>query len=258
MSIEKKAITAAQTLPKESLETVFSDVAQFILENPDLDRRKPGLEFEHLKWIADGEVEKVEASFRSEFPMLVASSGPFAITEKKHFEYIAVTSLANCSLAAMYAGVPSQIVSAIRSYFMMQISAADDISSYYRLCFEFYTFITRYIRSFLQKSCGNTLVDRAMLLVSINLERSITVGEIASQLNTNADYLARLFQRFTGVGLKQYVLVQKLELAKSLLVNTDYSVSEIAVRLGFSSQSHFGKLFKDFFGNTPAQYRHAG
>ncbi len=64
-----------------------------------------------------------------------------------------------------------------------------------------------------------------------------------------------LFREDTGVTLYDYIMQEKLDLAKNLLTFTDYSYSDISSYLGFSSQSHLGKVFKNATGLTLMQYR---
>ena len=55
--------------------------------------------------------------------------------------------------------------------------------------------------------------------------------------------------------LQQYVLKERCRHAANLLRHTDYPISLIAEYFCFSSQSHFGKAFKDYSGMTPKEYR---
>lgn len=57
------------------------------------------------------------------------------------------------------------------------------------------------------------------------------------------------------MSLYQYILSEKMALVENLLIYSDYSLIEISSYLGFSSQSHLGKLFKKAVGMTPQQYR---
>ncbi len=54
---------------------------------------------------------------------------------------------------------------------------------------------------------------------------------------------------------EQYILTEKINLAKNLLVYTQSDISDIASTIGFSSQSHIGTVFRKQTGMTPAQYR---
>ena len=81
------------------------------------------------------------------------------------------------------------------------------------------------------------------------------VQEIASKLKVSASYLSKLFKEEKKISLGQFTRMRKIETSKILLSNTDKSISEIALSLSFNSQSHFGRVFLEITGYTPAQFR---
>jgi len=82
------------------------------------------------------------------------------------------------------------------------------------------------------------------------------VGYFASKMNFSPNYLSDLLQRFTGKTTQEYIHLQLVDKAKSLLWSTQKSVSEIAYTLGFDHPSHFTRLFKSKTGYAPSNYRH--
>lgn len=68
-------------------------------------------------------------------------------------------------------------------------------------------------------------------------------------------HLVKLFKKHTGQTLSEYFATIKMNYALTLLKNKDISILEISNYLGYSSLSHFIKLFKDYFDTTPKQYR---
>ena len=68
-------------------------------------------------------------------------------------------------------------------------------------------------------------------------------------------HLSRRFTQEAGVPLAAYIRIEKTEEAKRLLRYTDKHISSIAIFLGFSSQAHFSKVFKEITGMTPGIYR---
>lgn len=255
MTIKANANRAAEVFRKSNQTIDEKPLRDFIYTNSPLDKREGNLELKHLKWVADGDVARVEESFRKEFHTLVAEGGAYATSAVKHFEYAAVLSVSNCILAAQYAGIPSQKASAIRSYYLQNIEAVSDIQSYYNICFEVMSVITRMIQSVRAVSTGNVHVDRAREFINQNIEYPITLEDIAKEAKLSADHLSRLFRTYMGISIKQYTRQRKMEVACSLLANTTYQIADIASKLGFSSQSHFGKLFKEYFKMTPHDYR---
>ena len=78
---------------------------------------------------------------------------------------------------------------------------------------------------------------------------------MANFLGISKFHFSRLFKRSTGVSPHQYVMLQRIELAKQLLKKADISIADVALDSGFNSQSHLGKYFRTFTGMTPKAYR---
>ena len=83
----------------------------------------------------------------------------------------------------------------------------------------------------------------------------ISVNTLAGELNMSPHYLSDLLRSLTGMNTQQHIHAFLIERAKSLLVTTQLSVSEIAYRLGFEYPQHFNRLFKNKTGITPSEYR---
>lgn len=108
---------------------------------------------------------------------------------------------------------------------------------------------------FMQESgTEEQLFSQAQLLIQENLS-TITVSQIISQLGIGEKELRFLFLQKEGCSPKQYILSLKMETACFLLKETNKSISEISDSLGFSSQFHFSRLFKEKKGNSPAVWR---
>ena len=88
-----------------------------------------------------------------------------------------------------------------------------------------------------------------------HLTSQLAVHQIADAIGLEPNYLSSLFRRQEGVTLKQYILREKVRLAKNMLAYSDYSYIEIANYLCFSSQSHLGEHFRRITGMTMRQYR---
>ena len=88
-----------------------------------------------------------------------------------------------------------------------------------------------------------------------HLHSKLTVREIAESLGVNPNYLSTRFRQQTGATLYRYILDEKINLVKNLLLYSEKSYSEIASTLGFSSQSHLGTHFREATGMTLQQYR---
>lgn len=86
-------------------------------------------------------------------------------------------------------------------------------------------------------------------------ERELSLAELAEVINVSSTYFASLFKQAMGISPHQYVIKQRVERAKVMLKKTDFAIADIALQVGFSSQSHLTQQFKRITGMTPKQIR---
>jgi AraC family transcriptional regulator len=109
--------------------------------------------------------------------------------------------------------------------------------------------------TFENRNLTHTRLQEAIEYILTHLDRDLSLVEIAGIINISPTYFASLFKRATGISPHQYVIQQRLERAKLMLLKTDLAISDIALRVGFSNQSHLTRHFKNLFGVTPKQVR---
>jgi AraC family transcriptional regulator len=94
--------------------------------------------------------------------------------------------------------------------------------------------------------------------VEANLHRKIALGDLASMVALSVSQFAHAFKAEYGVSPYRYVIVRRIERAKTLLGTTDHNIASIAQRVGFTSQAKLSESFGKIVGVTPTEYRHAG
>lgn len=105
------------------------------------------------------------------------------------------------------------------------------------------------------RSLTHSRLQQALDYIHIHLDQELSLGQIAEVINISPTYFASLFKRATGISPHQYVIQERVERAKSLLLKTDLSITDIALQVGFSSQSHLTQQFKRLTGITPKHVR---
>ncbi len=89
-----------------------------------------------------------------------------------------------------------------------------------------------------------------------NLEEPLSPSILAKEAGLSTRQLERLFRRYLDRSPKRYYLELRLKKARSLLLQTNMSVINVALACGFSSPSHFSKCYRAYYGRTP--YRERG
>jgi AraC family transcriptional regulator len=88
-----------------------------------------------------------------------------------------------------------------------------------------------------------------------HLDGNLSLEAMAAEVEISPVYLARAFKAAIGQSPHQYVLGRRIERAKELLRNTEIPVVDVALSVGFSSQSHLSHWFQRYVGVSPAAYR---
>ena len=107
--------------------------------------------------------------------------------------------------------------------------------------------------TFKDRSLTHTQLQQAVDYINTHLDRDLSLVQIAGVIHLSPTYFASLFKRATGISPHQYVIRQRVERAKLLLSQTDLMIADIAVQVGFSSQSHLTQQFKRLTSMTPKQ-----
>lgn len=88
-----------------------------------------------------------------------------------------------------------------------------------------------------------------------NCGRIESVSELAQITHLSESRFSHLFSKTVGVSPQSYLLRAKIDVSKEMLTNTDLSVGQISVSVGFRDQNYFSRAFKRFTGTSPTEYR---
>jgi AraC family transcriptional regulator len=99
------------------------------------------------------------------------------------------------------------------------------------------------------------LLRRAIDFMEANLHHPIVLQDIAAQTGLSRMYFAAQFRRSTGFSPHAYLLTRRLEKAKEMLVSESLPLLDVAIAVGFQSQSHFTAVFRKLVGSTPGKWR---
>lgn len=105
-----------------------------------------------------------------------------------------------------------------------------------------------------RKMIDGDLKSRLITMIDENLEHDISLDYLCDRLDMRPDALSRTFKQVMGEGYTEYVKKKKLNRAIQLM-DEDYSMKDIAQKLGYSSTQYFIKIFKEVYGTTPYQYK---
>jgi AraC family transcriptional regulator len=91
--------------------------------------------------------------------------------------------------------------------------------------------------------------------IEAQLGDDLGLAQLAALAGMSTHHFGQAFKLSTGVPPHRYVVGRRVHRAKELLLGSDRSIAEIAIAVGFSSQSHMTLNFRKLFGSTPARYQ---
>ncbi|HZG85424.1 response regulator [Paenibacillus sp.] len=104
------------------------------------------------------------------------------------------------------------------------------------------------------KDTGN-VIEFVKHYIASNIDEDLSRELIAEQVFLNPDYLSRIFKKETNYSISEYILLERIRLAKELLSQTNIPVSAVAVSVGYGNFPHFTRIFKKYAGVGPSEYR---
>jgi AraC-like DNA-binding protein len=91
--------------------------------------------------------------------------------------------------------------------------------------------------------------------IDIHCTEMITIKQAAKKADVSEKYFRNYFKMHVGVSFREYLYRARLNYAIQLLENTNMSMKEICYKSGFSTASHFSRVFAQYIGVTPTEYR---
>ncbi len=114
----------------------------------------------------------------------------------------------------------------------------------------------------LVKNYANTSYSRltkdVINYIQLHLEEELSLNYLAEQFGKNASALSHSFSKETGISLTKYIQQTRIREAIRLFNTTDFSVSDIAVMVGYQDFSYFSKVFSSQTGMSPREYKKRG
>ena len=149
------------------------------------------------------------------------------------------TALLNCPLVIALQGRLLQLVSLIQEELRQEPNSSS----------------IRYLYSYLYSKLIENCAVPSIRYINEHYDLPITVSQLAEMENYSVTYYNGWFKQITGVSPSLYLRYLRINKAKELLETTDYDIIDIAVMVGYSSNSTFTRAFHDVTGVSPNAYR---
>ena len=208
--------------------------------------------------IENGDVEMLKKSINEDYSGKI---GTLAKTELRNAKNLGIVLMTLASRAAIRGGLLPEISYSMSDVYIQKIEEMTDpaviLSVIRQYEIEYAQAVAELKTKAQEKLRQNIWTEQAKDYIFCHLHEKIRIQDIAESLHLNANYLSELFKTQEKITLTDFILKEKVKLTKNLLTYSPYSYIEIATYLGFSSQSHLGKVFRKYTGMTLRQYREA-
>ena len=204
-----------------------------------------------------GDPELLQKSIEENY---IGELGTLSADPLRNRKYLSVVVITLASRSAIRGGLAPEMAFSLSDSYIRKIDESSSQSRITRLMrsaeFQFARMVQEQ-KTHQKKNPAkeNPCMEQCKDYIFSHLHDRLEVADIAANLCISANYLSELFHKCEGITLKTYIHQEKIKLAKNLLIYSRYTYSEIAAYLGYSSQSHFGKIFRQITGYTPGQYR---
>ncbi|NLO83901.1 MAG: response regulator [Clostridiales bacterium] len=101
----------------------------------------------------------------------------------------------------------------------------------------------------------NYLAAQAVEYINNHFAEDLTLDDVARVVGVSGGYLSRIFAKFVGQPVSNYIMLQRVNHAKYLMLNTNLKHYEIAEKCGLNSAAYYTSVFKKYTGITPNQFR---
>ena len=212
-------------------------------------------EFARYDAIKNGDIEAVEASIRSRMNDYLAGKGQLSDDPLRNNIYHFVVAVGIIARVCIDAGMPHNESYTLSDIYIRKVDRLRDPNAVVVLLYDMQRDYTMRMAKLHRNRRGSAYVTRAVDYIYDHLDESLTMERLAQEVNLNPSYFSKLFAAEMGVTVKKYINRVKVETAKQMLENSDYSAADISLSLGYSSPGAFSSVFKTFTGTTPGAYR---
>jgi two-component system response regulator YesN len=109
-------------------------------------------------------------------------------------------------------------------------------------------------RSLQRQNYQQRLIVRVEEYIEKNLDKRLSLPDVAAEFNLSPNYLSQLFARYAGEGFVEYITAAKIGAAKTMLLKGEGPVYGIAGKLGYENAFYFSKVFKKLEGVSPREF----
>lgn len=208
-------------------------------------------EVKTMDYIREGNLEEVVGAVE----LLASTAGKLSENEIRNERNLGICSITLATRAAIEGGAASAKAYKLSDLYINKIDQCKRMTEIFeyrkRSLYDF----AKLVVEEREKRANSRYTEQCKEYIRKYYHQKICIPDIAEALGVSESHLSRIFKKETGESIQKYSMHMRIERAENLLKYSEASLTEISEYLCFSSQSHFGKVFKVYKNMTPKQYR---
>ena len=208
-------------------------------------------EVKTMDYIREGNLEEVVGAVE----LLASTAGKLSENEIRNERNLGICSITLATRAAIEGGAAPAKAYKLSDLYINKIGQCKRMTEIFeyrkRSLYDF----AKLVVEEREKRANSRYTEQCKEYIRKYYHQKICIPDIAEALGVSESHLSRIFKKETGESIQKYSMHMRIERAENLLKYSEASLTEISEYLCFSSQSHFGKVFKVYKNMTPKQYR---
>lgn len=208
-------------------------------------------EVKTMDYIREGNLEEVVGAVE----LLASTAGKLSENEIRNERNLGICSITLATRAALEGGAAPAKAYKLSDLYINKIDQCKRMTEIFeyrkRSLYDF----AKLVVEEREKRANSRYTEQCKEYIRKYYHQKICIPDIAEALGVSESHLSRIFKKETGESIQKYSMHMRIERAENLLKYSEASLTEISEYLCFSSQSHFGKVFKVYKNMTPKQYR---
>ena len=208
-------------------------------------------EVKTMDYIREGNLEEVVGAVE----LLASTAGKLSENEIRNERNLGICSITLATRAAIEGGAAPAKAYKLSDLYINKIDQCKRMTEIFeyrkRSLYDF----AKLVVEEREKRANSRYTEQCKEYIRKYYHQKICIPDIAEALGVSESHLSRIFKKETGESIQKYSMHMRIERAENLLKYSESSLTEISEYLCFSSQSHFGKVFKVYKNMTPKQYR---
>lgn len=206
-----------------------------------------------LRCVREGDLNFHRALSRAS----TVSSGVRVRTEQPMMQvYISIASFTNlCVRAAIEGGLSPDTAYTVGDTYIQNMLACKTVAEAGALNHAMYEDFVRRVHKIRTNPTLSPAIRSCREYIELHTDEPLSLAFLAQKMGYSESYLSRRFKKETGIGVSNYIHFSRIERARTLLITTDLTISEIAAQLQYCSSTHFSAAFRKVTGMLPQKYR---